>query len=100
MKRVVGIVVVLALVASVFAPMTAQALNTQREPGGVPAFFIGCCLGLREGTEWNEGADLHWREWCTLIPYAGIVFAIWNGVDCANGMTAHEFAEQNAANWY
>jgi len=93
-------VLVLTLVASVLAPMSAQALNTEREPGGVPAFFIGCCFGLREGSEWNEGADLHWREWCTLIPYAGIVFAIWNGVDCANGITAHEFAEQNAANWY
>ncbi len=100
MKKVVGMVLVLTLVASVLAPMSAQALNTEREPGGVPAFFIGCCFGLREGSEWNEGADLHWREWCTLIPYAGIVFAIWNGVDCANGITAHEFAEQNAANWY
>ena len=52
------------------------------------------------GTEWNEGADLHWREWGTLIPVAGIFIGIWNGLDCANGMTAHEFAEQNAANWY
>ena len=53
MKRVVGMVLVLTLVASVVAPMSAQALNTTREPGGVPAFFIGCFLGLREGSEWN-----------------------------------------------
>ena len=100
MKNVMGMVLALTLVASVFAPLSAEALNTTREPGGVPAFFVGCCFGLREGTEWNEGADLHWREWCTAIPYAGVVFMIWNGIDCSNGMTAHEFAEQNAANWY
>jgi hypothetical protein len=100
MKRIVGAVLVLVIGAAVLCPMDAQALNKERQPGGVPAFFIGCCFGLREGTQWNEGADLHWREWCVLIPYAGIVFAIWNGIDCAHGMTAHEFAEQNAANWY
>ncbi len=100
MKRVVAAVVALIIGAMVLCPVDAQALNETRKPGGVPAFLIGCCFGLREGTQWNEGADLHWREWCVLIPYAGIVFAIWNGIDCANGMTAHEFAEQNGANWY
>ncbi len=100
MKRVLGMVLALTLIASVFAPLTAEALNTTREPGGVPAFFAGCCFGLRVGTEWNEGADLHWREWATIIPFAGIVISIWNGFDCSEGMTAHEFAEQNAANWY
>ncbi len=100
MKRVMGAVLALVIGVAVFCPMDAKALNTERQPGGVPAFFIGCCFGLREGTQWNEGADLHWREWCVLIPYAGIVFAVWNGIDCANGLTAHEFAEQNGANWY
>jgi hypothetical protein len=92
MKRIVGAVLVLAIGAAVLCPMDAQALNKERQPGGVPAFFIGCCFGLRQGTQWNEGVDLHWREW--------IIFAIWNGIDCANGMTAHEFAEQYGANWY
>ncbi len=99
MRKVLGWILVCTLLVSAFAPVTAQA-QTQRTPGGVPAFFIGCCFGLREGTMWNEGADLHWREWCTLIPYAGIVFAIWNGIDCAKGLTATEFQEQYGINWY
>jgi len=79
---------------------TVSEAKTKRSPGGAAPFFIGCCWGLREGTEWNEGADLHWREWVRLIPVANIVFAIWDGVECAGGITAHEWAEKNGANWY
>ena len=98
MKKLVATVCAAVLLLTL-CPIVTEAAST-REPGGVPAFFIGCCLGLREGTEWNEGADLHWREWCVLIPYAGIVFAIWNGIDCANGITAREWAEAHGAEWY
>lgn len=49
---------------------------------------------------WNEGADVHWREWAVLIPAVGIVFSIWNGIECAHGWTSVQWAEQNAANWY
>lgn len=94
-----GLVICAAVLVFSMAAQTATA-KTDREPGGLPAFFIGCCWGLREGLEWNEGADLHWREWCRIIPYAGIVFAIWDGVECYNGITAHEWAEKNGANWY
>ena len=96
MKKIAGLVLVLTIVASILTPMSAQAANTDKAPGGMPAFFIGCCFGLRVGTQWNEGVDLHWREWATLIPG----FNIWNGIDCASGMTGHEFAEQHAADWY
>ena len=96
-KLFLGLCVALTLIA--LTPSLSQA-KVERQPGGIPAFFIGCCWGIRVGAEWNEGADLHWREWCKLIPYANIVFAIWDGVDCYNGMTAHEWAEKNAANWY
>jgi hypothetical protein len=96
MKKVVGMVLAVTLAASVLAPMSAQAANTDKAPGGVPAFFIGCCFGLRVGTQWNEGVDLHWREWASVIPG----FNIWNGVDCANGITGHEFAEMYGASWY
>ena len=94
-----GLVVCVAVLLMGVCPQVSTA-KTDREPGGLPAFFIGCCWGLREGVEWNEGADLHWREWCRIIPYAGIVFAIWDGVECYNGITAQEWAEQNGANWY
>ena len=100
MKKIVSMVLALTLAVSLMAPISAEAKNTNRRPGGVPAFFIGCCLGLRVGLEWNEGSELHWREWGVLIPYAGIVVAIWNGITCSQGITAHEFAEQNGANWY
>ncbi len=50
--------------------------------------------------EWNDGAELHWREWTPLIPYVGFIFSVWNGLDCYNGMTAHQWAEKNGANWY
>ncbi len=100
MKKMTAIILALTFAVSLLAPASAIALNTNRTPGGVPAFFIGCCFGPRVGTEWNEGADLHWREWTPIIPYVGIVFSVWNGIDCSNGMTAHEFAERNGANWY
>jgi len=81
-------------------PITADAKVNKKNPGGVSAFFVGCCFGLREGLEYNEGASLHWREIMPIIPYVGIIFAIWNGLECYDGTTAHEWAEQNGANWY
>ena len=100
MRKALGMALALTLVVALLAPISAQAVDNTREPGGAKAFLVGCCLGLRVGTEWNEGADFHWREWGTLIPYAGVVFSIWNGVDCAKGLTAHQFAEEYGTNWY
>ena len=96
MRRVLGIVLVLVFTASMLVPLTARAQNASEGTGGATAFFVGCCFGLRVGTQWNEGVDLHWREWATIIPG----FSIWNGIDCLNGLTGHEFAEQYGANWY
>ena len=81
------------------SPANSDA-KVSREPGGLPAFIIGCCWGLREGTEWNEGADMHWREWLRIVPYVNIVIGIWDGVECYQGITAHEWAKKNGANWY
>jgi hypothetical protein len=94
------------------APPKVQPAKDKR--GGIAAFLVGCCFGIREGTEWNEGKQLHWREWVwmplialTPIPYLGFVFGaassvfhIWDGVQCAQGMTAHQFAEKYGTNWY
>ncbi len=98
MKKLIAVLCVSMLIITA-VPLSAIAKENPK-PGGVPAFFIGCCFGLREGTMWNEGSDLHWREWIVIIPYAGIVFMIWNGVECYQGMTSHQWAEQNGANWY
>lgn len=97
MKFIAGLCVVMVLLT--LCPVASQAA-ANREPGGVVAFFIGCCFGLRVGTEWNEGADLHWREWGVVIPVAGYIIGIWNGIECFQGIGAHEWAEANGANWY
>jgi hypothetical protein len=99
MKKVVVIVCVAALIATL-VPVTSQALNDNRQPGGIPAFLVGCCFGIRAGTQWNEGADLHWREWSALIPYWNIVLGIWNGMECYNGAEGHDWAKTNGAVWY
>ncbi|NCC50318.1 MAG: hypothetical protein EOM20_03795 [Spartobacteria bacterium] len=68
--------------------------------GGFMGFIAGCCFGIRAAGDYNEGKDIHWREWCILIPCAGAVFAIWNGVDGANGMTTAELAQQYGSEYY
>ncbi len=99
MKKIVTFCLLVTLIVGI-CPSVTDAAHSRREPGGVQAFFIGCCLGLRIGLEWNEGADVHWREWCMLIPGVSAVMAVWSGMDCAKGMTAHQWANQNGANWY
>src|SRR5210317_270801 len=98
MKKLVTACCIALLLLSL-CPSLSQA-KVDREPGGMGAFIIGCCWGLREGTEWNEGADMHWREWLQIVPYVNIVIGIWNGIECYQGVTAHEWAAANGANWY
>ena len=90
------LVVCLCVVAMVFAMMAPAVQAADHQPGGFMGFLVGCLFGLRTGTEYNEGKNVHWREWITLVP--GV--CIWNGIDCAKGMTAHEFSTKYGANWY
>ena len=99
MKKVIALCCI-ALMLLTLAPTMSVAKNPNRIPGGIPAFLVGCCFGIRTGTQWNEGSELHWREWTALIPYVNIVIGIWNGMDCYNGATAKEWADMNGANWY
>ena len=98
MKKLILVCCALVLILTI-CPTVSEA-RIRREPGGVPGFLVGCCLGLREGTQWNEGSVVHWREWTTLIPVFGIGFSIWNGVECARGVRAHEWVTDNKADWY
>ena len=98
MKKVLLVCCVAAFLVTL-APANSEA-KTDHGKGGLPAFVIGCCWGVREGTEWNEGANLHWREWCRIVPLVGTVIAIWDGVECAGGATAHDWAKKNGADWY
>lgn len=81
------------------SPTPAQAATGEGR-GGVMGFIAGCCFGVRAGADYNDGKEIHWREWIMLIPYVNIVFAIWNGVDGANGVTRADYAEQYGSTYY
>lgn len=76
----------------------AGAVNPDR--GGVMGFIAGCCFGIRAGAAYNDGKEIHWREWVQLIPIANLVFAVWNGIDGANGMTTADYAGKYGAAFY
>ena len=98
MKKAIAGLLMMAMVTLAVTP-TAQAAEMNGR-GGVGGFFAGCCLGIRAGLDYNDGKAIHWRDWTPIIPYVGIIFMIWNGVDCANGMTRAAFAEQYGSNYY
>lgn len=75
-----------------------MAVNEQR--GGLMGFIAGCCFGIRAGAAYNDGKEIHWREWVMLVPYVNIVFAIWNGVDGANGMQTSDYAKKYGSMFY
>lgn len=96
MKLVASLLVVLMLFM-VFAPAAAAATD---ERGGFMGFIAGCCFGIRSAGAYNEGKDLHWREWCNLIPIVGLVVSIMNGIDGMNGMTTAKLAQTYGAQYY
>ena len=98
MKKIVAVSCVALVLLGVCA-FNAEA-KVNREPGGLSAFVVGCCWGIREGSQWNEGADMHWREWMRIVPFVNLVIGIWDGLECYQGMTAHEWADRYGANWY
>ncbi len=88
----------LASMAAVCLMASTAPAQTQR--GGIMGFIAGCCFGVRAAGAYNDGKEIHWREWVMLIPYVNIVFAIWNGVDGANGVTTSELAKRYGASYY
>ena len=96
MKKVVACLMVAMLVLLAVAPAASAASGR----GGFMGFIAGCCFGVRAGAAYNDGKDLHFREWCTIIPYVGIVFSIWNGIDGAQGSTTSDLATQYGATYY
>ena len=97
MKKLVASLLVVLFVLIAFAP-AAVAANSDR--GGFLGFIVGCCFGIRSGAAYNDGKDLHWREWVLLIPIAGLVVAVMNGLDGMNGLTTKDMANQYGANFY
>jgi hypothetical protein len=97
MKKAIAILLVGILLTSGIST-TASASGQGR--GGLMGFIAGCCFGLRAAGDYNEGKEIHWREWVMLVPYVNIVFAIWNGIDGASGKTRSEYASEYGAVFY
>ena len=94
-KWIVSLMVGMFLAGSA---LTASAMNENR--GGLMGFIAGCCFGIRAGAAYNDGKEIHWREWVLIIPVANIFFAIWNGVDGANGMTTADYTKAYGATFF
>ncbi|MCX7010609.1 MAG: hypothetical protein NTY53_25755 [Kiritimatiellaeota bacterium] len=93
-------VLVTAVVALLLLGSVSPALAVNENRGGVMGFIAGCCFGLRSGGAYNDGKEIHWRQWVMLIPIANLVFAVWNGIDGANGMTSADYAKKYGAAFY
>lgn len=96
MKRMLAVLMTGLLLGT--ATISSAAAPEGR--GGLMGFIAGCCFGIRSGGAYNSGKEIHWREWVTLIPVANIVFAIWNGIDGANGMQTSDYAAKYGSAFY
>ena len=96
MKKVLASVVVAMIMLSCVG--TTRAVNDQR--GGLMGFIAGCCFGIRAGMDYNDGKDIHWREWCRIVPFVDIVIVIWDGIDGANGTQRKDYIAQYGAAYY
>lgn len=88
----------LLLVGTLLLAMPVASQATER--GGVGGFLVGCCFGVRTAAAYNEGKDLHFRDWAVIIPYAGVIFSIWNAVDGAQGITTAQLRQQYGATYF
>jgi hypothetical protein len=95
MKKLMACMMIAMLLLMAVAPAATAAGR-----GGFMGFIAGCCFGVRAGSAYNDGKELHFREWCTIIPYVGVVFSIWNGIDSAQGKTTADLAGQYGATYY
>jgi hypothetical protein len=59
-------------------------------------FVAGCCFGIRAGAAYNDGKDIHWREWLTLTG----VGAVWNGIEAAKGMQTSDYVKAYGSAFY
>ncbi len=94
MKKIVAIVLLVSLLGASVAP----AATSQR--GGIMGFIAGCCFGVRTAGAYNDGKEIHWREWVMIVPVVNLVFAIWTGIDGANGWTTKDYAAQYGSAYY
>lgn len=97
MKKVLILLAVVMFSLSTFAQ---TAPKTTEGRGGVMGFIAGCCFGIRSAGAYNDGKEIHWREWVLIVPFVGIVFAVLNGIDGMDGTTTTDLAEQYGSTYY
>jgi len=93
-------IIVSALAGILLLACVTTTVEAGEGRGGFMGFIAGCCFGLRAGADYNDGKEIHWREWCRLIPCVGMIFGIWDGVDGASGVTRSELAAKYGAIFY
>ncbi len=96
MKKIIVYMLVAAFLMGTVSVVSAESSGR----GGVMGFIGGCCFGVRSGAAYNDGKEIHWREWIMLVPIANIVCMIWNGIDGMNGVTTKDYAAQYGAMYY
>ena len=92
--------IAMGVVAGLLVLGMASPATAGEGRGGIGGLLVGCCFGVRTAAAFNDGKDLHFREWARLIPYAGVVFAIWDGIDGAGGITTTQLQQQYGALYY
>ncbi len=88
------------LIAILMLTIVGPAASAGEGRGGFMGFIAGCCFGLRAGVDYNGGKELHWREWVRLVPIVNLVVGIWDGLDCAGGLTRSDLAAQYGSQYY
>lgn len=118
---------ILLAVATALATSTVAARATNPEAGGIKGFLAGCCFGLRTAADYNEqgtggrdyvtwfltgclggrtqidyekGKSVHWREIGRIVPYVGVIFQIWDGIEGAQGRTRSDYRQTLGASYF
>ena len=97
MKKLGFVLLASAMLLAVPMHTQAQAAGGR---GGPVGFVVGCCFGVRTAAQWNDGKDLHFRDWGRIIPYVGVVFAIWDGIEGAQGTTTTSLQATYGAQYF
>ena len=97
MKKLSLVLLAGSMLLAVPMQVDAQAASGR---GGIGGFLVGCCFGVRTAGQFNEGKDLHFRDWGRIIPYVGAVFSIWDGIEGAQGKTSSDLQATYGAQYF
>ena len=95
MKRIIAFSLM-----SLFLFSAVPMADAQSNRGGVVGLLVGCCFGIRTAGAWNEGKELHFRDWGRIIPVVGLVLAVWDGIEGAQGITTSDLQAQYGAQYF